>query len=473
MNSLHFRASKTSTRTQKIMKTPTPPLVRSTARAGAAPWPLALILLSTLLLAGGWPDALGATAGPPTRMTYQGYLVDASGQPLTTNEVKNFNVRLAIYNHPTDGLFNASLWAEEQTVSVDRGYFSAVLGEGQKVAGSKMTFSDIFVGADASDRYIEIQVQAIGGSSGYTIISPRLRLVTAPYAFNAQTAMSATSASTAQTAVTLQAGANIDGGTIKGTKLTIGNNNSNTGFQASVPGGELNTAAGRSSFAAGTNAKALHDGCFVWSDSTQGLNLSSISSTAPDQFIIRSKGGVGIGRVPATIPNAATGQPFLPAMLQVEGDASKTTAGQWAANSDARIKTDVTTVQNALNTLDRVRLVSFRYTPEYRAAHPTMKDREYLNIIAQEFKEVFPDWVTPSGEKLATGEDILQVDTYPLTIYSAAAVQELRREKNADLRAVRQLVDTKESEVRALKDEVQALRKQVDRLLQVTAQLEP
>ena len=30
-----------------------------------------------------------------------------------------------------------------------------------------------------------------------------------------------------------------------------------------------------------------------------------------------------------------------------------------------------------------------------------------------------------SGEKLPDGGDILQVDTYPLTIYSAAAVQEL------------------------------------------------
>jgi len=32
---------------------------------------------------------------------------------------------------------------------------------------------------------------------------------------------------------------------------------------------------------------------------------------------------------------------------------------------------------------------------------------------------VFPDWVQPSGE------GVLQVDTYPILIYSAAAIQQL------------------------------------------------
>ena len=49
-------------------------------------------------------------------------------------------------------------------------------------------------------------------------------------------------------------------------------------------------------------------------------------------------------------------------------------------------------------------------------------------MVAQEFAEVFPDHVKSSGETLPDGSAILQVDTYPLTIYSAAAVQELHRE---------------------------------------------
>ena len=117
--------------------------------------------------------------------------------------------------------------------------------------------------------------------------------------------------------------------------------------------------------------------------------------------------------------------------LEVEGNASKSTAGAWLSNSDRRIKTEIQPVTRALEKLDQVRLVDFRYTDDYRAAHPGIEDKRYLNVIAQEFAKVFPDDVKSSGEKLPDGSPILQVDTYPLTIYSAAAVQELHRENES------------------------------------------
>ncbi len=130
-------------------------------------------------------------------------------------------------------------------------------------------------------------------------------------------------------------------------------------------------------------------------------------------------GKIGIGRV------AAANE------LEVQGNASKTTAGNWLANSDRRIKAEIQPLTGALETLDKVRLVDFRYTEEYRAKHPGIDDKRYLNVIAQEFAEVFPDHVQSSAEKLPDGSEILQVDTYPLTIYSAAAVQELHRENQS------------------------------------------
>jgi hypothetical protein len=130
-------------------------------------------------------------------------------------------------------------------------------------------------------------------------------------------------------------------------------------------------------------------------------------------------GKVGIKRTPAV--NA----------LEVEGTASKTTASSWLANSDRRIKTEIETITGALEKLDQVRLVDFRYTDAYRAAHPSIENVRYPNVIAQEFAEVFPDGVKSSGELMPDGSPILQVDTYPLTIYSAAAVQELHRENLA------------------------------------------
>jgi hypothetical protein len=147
-------------------------------------------------------------------------------------------------------------------------------------------------------------------------------------------------------------------------------------------------------------------------------------------------GKVGIGRAASLF------------LFEVNGEASKATAGDWLANSDARIKKDVHTITNALATLDRVRLVDFRYTDEYRASRPCIEDRRYLNVIAQEFRAVFPEHVKGSGDKLPNGEEILTVDTYPLTIYSAAAIQELHR-----------LLKEKEDRIGQLENRVSALEK--------------
>lgn len=75
---------------------------------------------------------------------------------------------------------------------------------------------------------------------------------------------------------------------------TIGGGFQNTiltnGFYGTIPGGLENSAA-HLAFAAGTRAKALHAGAFVWADSLG----TEFASTGTDQFLIRARGGVGIG----------------------------------------------------------------------------------------------------------------------------------------------------------------------------------
>jgi alpha-tubulin suppressor-like RCC1 family protein len=127
-------------------------------------------------------------------------------------------------------------------------------------------------------------------------------------------------------------------------------------------------------------------------------------------------GNVGIQRTPANYA------------LEVNGNAWKSTGSSWLTSSDRRIKTDIESINGALEKLDQVRLVDFRYTADYLAAHPEIEDRRYPNVIAQEFQQVFPNEVKGSGQRLPDGSEILLVDTYPLTIYSAAAIQELHRE---------------------------------------------
>jgi len=114
--------------------------------------------------------------------------------------------------------------------------------------------------------------------------------------------------------------------------------NTASGGRATAPGGELNTAAGQYSFAAGRRAKALHDGAFVWADSTD----ADFASTAANQFSVRAGGGVtmavgsGWWRIQpdATSPNLIAGNS---ANTVAAGLYGATIAGGGSAGSDCGV----------------------------------------------------------------------------------------------------------------------------------------
>ncbi len=83
------------------------------------------------------------------------------------------------------------------------------------------------------------------------------------------------------------------GNTSSGASSAVGGGSANVsgGQYSTVPGGAFNNATGSSSFAAGTHAKANHNGAFVWADS----QLTDFVSTANNEFLVRALGGVGIG----------------------------------------------------------------------------------------------------------------------------------------------------------------------------------
>lgn len=169
-------------------------------------------------------------------------------------------------------------------------------------------------------------------------------------------------------------------------------------------------------------------------------NVLTISTASLERVRVAADGKLGIGRTPTAN------------LLELAGEASKATAGSWLANSDARIKTQIASITNALEIIDQVRPVSFRYTGQYRHSHPEIEDKTYYNVVAQEFAKVFPTAVKNSGETL-DGSPVLQVDTYPATIYSVAAIQELHR----DLQA-------RDAELKTLKQENAALSRRLEAL---------
>jgi hypothetical protein len=181
-------------------------------------------------------------------------------------------------------------------------------------------------------------------------------------------------------------------------------------------------------------------GAAVWDvrnqpGSSDDLTINHLGATT--MMTIKTSGLVGIGRNPTAN------------RLEVEGAASKTTAGSWFMNSDRRIKTDVRAVEGALRTLERVRPIVYRYTDEYRSAHPSIEDKDYYNVVAQEFAEVFPEYVKPSGEG-----DILQVDTYPMQVCAVAAVKELHA-----------IVKERDGRIAELESRIAALEKAMARMV--------
>ena len=106
--------------------------------------------------------------------------------------------------------------------------------------------------------------------------------------------------------------------------LSGGYGNVITGAMGTIPGGLQNVVVAPYGFAAGSQARAEHQGAFVWADSSP----APFVSTGPDQFLVSAAGGVGIG----------TNAPSH--MLTVAGDAavrSRAVISAGAITSDNRL----------------------------------------------------------------------------------------------------------------------------------------
>ena len=104
---------------------------------------------------------------------------------------------------------------------------------------------------------------------------------------------------------------------------------------------------------------------------------------------------------------------------------SNTTA--WQQTSDIKIKENVNTLSNSLTTLLNLRPVTFDYKEEFSNS-VNWENNDRLNnvgFIAQEFEEVFPEYVG-SSERRINGEfeTLKNIDTSHLVPYLVKAIQE-------------------------------------------------
>ena len=130
-------------------------------------------------------DARGREASPfvPEGLPQQGRLLDSNDQPVTGKVDMIFN----LYHQATGG---TPVWTEEQTVSVEAGYYAIVLGDPADTGVQPITTDEL-----AGPTWIGV---TIGGNE----MQPRLQLGTVPYAQRADLAN------------------RIEGGTIDGATIT-------------------------------------------------------------------------------------------------------------------------------------------------------------------------------------------------------------------------------------------------------------
>ena len=123
-----------------------------------------------------------------------------------------------------------------------------------------------------------------------------------------------------------------------------------------------------------------------------GSNINAPSATGNYQLNIGNAiyGDLSSGKI-------GIGTERLNRKFYVNGDAGGTTP--WYNDSDARLKTNVQTISNALEKVEKMRGVSFTWIDTEN--HPK---GQHIGFIAQELKEVLPEVVDKKGEYYSVQE---------------------------------------------------------------------
>lgn len=131
-----------------------------------------------------WRAAAQATSNPPDVLVFQGEAVDGAGQPIGAASSTNQPAVFRVFDAYTGGNL---LWSEQHVLTIEAGRFAVLLGEGSpRVGEARPALSSLFLNSKASDRYVELTLLGSASGGGDRVISPRMRLLSAPTALLAR-----------------------------------------------------------------------------------------------------------------------------------------------------------------------------------------------------------------------------------------------------------------------------------------------
>jgi hypothetical protein len=154
-------------------------------------------LLLAVVLALPTPGHSQVTTAVPGFISYQGRVVDGSGNPVGVGTPVNRTIIFRIWDHPSNTLAPNLIYAEQQTVTISEGEFSVLVGQGVQVAtttqfgyneaGKKL--ADLGAAFGAPIRYLGVTVDD-GTATADNEITPRQQIVSTGFAFRSKFAES-------------------------------------------------------------------------------------------------------------------------------------------------------------------------------------------------------------------------------------------------------------------------------------------
>jgi hypothetical protein len=164
----------------------------------------------------------------------------------------------------------------------------------------------------------------------------------------------------------------------------------------------------------------------TWTDTAQGVAIpffvtANNTTSIAEAMRIDNTGYVGIGTTSPPYP------------LYVNGQAGGTTA--WAQASDGRLKTDISSISGAINLIERLRGVRYRWLPKAQRTIGKNLDlpvnRPQIGFVAQEVERVVPEAVNKPDRGPDSFYTVQETSLIPILVEAVKAQEAEIRELRA------------------------------------------